>query len=107
MNNKYVQNQLQIVADQVDKGVALDAALKETNLFPELFVRMIALGNKTGELDGMLEKIADVYDRELNRSLHRLTVSIEPTLVIVLSVIVGAILLLVMLPLINIMSSIG
>ena len=59
MNNKYVQNQLQIVADQVDKGVALDAALKETNLFPELFVRMIALGNKTGELDGMLEKIAD------------------------------------------------
>ncbi len=107
MNNKYVQNQLESVNEKVEKGVALDVALKETSMFPELFVRMIALGNKTGELDTMLEKIADVYDRELSRSLNRLTVSIEPTLVIILSVIVGAILLLVMLPLINIMSSIG
>ena len=107
MNNKYVQKQLESVTEKVEKGVALDVALKETSMFPELFVRMIALGNKTGELDTMLEKIADVYDRELSRSLHRLTVSIEPTLVIILSVIVGAILLLVMLPLINIMSSIG
>lgn len=107
MNNKFVQKQLEAVNDKVEKGVALDVALKETAMFPEMFIRMIALGNKTGELDNMLEKIADVYDRELSRSLHRLTVSIEPTLVIVLSVIVGAILLLVMLPLINIMSSIG
>ncbi len=107
MNNKYVQNQLESVNEKVEKGIPLDVTLKETSMFPELFVRMIALGNKTGELDTMLEKIADVYDRELNRSLNRLTVSIEPTLVIILSLIVGAILLLVMLPLINIMSSIG
>ncbi len=107
MGNKYVQKQLEHVNEAVDNGVALDVALKETGMFPELFVRMIALGIKTGELDSMLEKIADVYDRELGRSLHRLTVSIEPTLVIILSLVVGAILLLVMLPLINIMSSIG
>lgn len=107
MNNKYVQKQLESVNEKVEKGIDLDVALKETSMFPELFVRMIALGNKTGELDTILDKTADVYDRELSRSLHRLTVSIEPTLVIILSVIVGAILLLVMLPLINIMSSIG
>jgi len=107
MNNKTVERKLESVNVNVENGMALDVALKETSMFPELFIRMIALGNKTGELDTMLEKIANVYDRELSRSLHRLTVSIEPTLVIILSVIVGAILLLVMLPLINIMSSIG
>lgn len=107
MENKIIQDLLVKANQKIESGATLEHALKETELFPEMFVKMIALGTKTGELDSMLDKIADVYDRELSRSLHRLTVSIEPTLVIVLSVIVGAILLLVMLPLINIMSSIG
>jgi len=107
MDNKIIQEQLMEATKQIEAGATLENVLKTTQLFPEMFTKMIALGVKTGELDTMLDKIADVYDRELNRSLHRLTSSIEPTLVIILSVIVGAILLLVMLPLINIMSSIG
>lgn len=107
MENQLIQTRLKDVIVQLEAGKPFDQALKSTGLFPELFTKMVALGTKTGELDSMLDKISEVYDRELERSLHRLTVSIEPTLVIVLSVIVGAILLLVMLPLINIMSSIG
>lgn len=107
MENKSVEKALLGVAQSVQEGKSLSDALKNTGLFPDLFVKMIELGTKTGALDVMLDKTADIYERELNRSLHRLTVSIEPTLVIILSLIVGAILLLVMLPLINIMSSIG
>ena len=107
MDNKLIEEKLNQVVVKIEEGITMEKALRETGLFPELFLKMVALGNKTGELDNMLDKISEVYDRELSRSLHRMTVSIEPTLVIVLSLIVGAILLLVMLPLINIMSSIG
>lgn len=107
MGNSIVAEKLMGVNQKIEEGVAFEVALRETELFPELFLKMVTLGIKTGELDQMLEKVSDVYDKELSRTLHRMTVSIEPTLVIILSVIVGAILLLVMLPLINIMSSIG
>ncbi|HAS74914.1 MAG TPA: hypothetical protein DCS67_12285 [Clostridiales bacterium UBA8960] len=107
MDNKIVADRLSMVNDRVDAGEAFDAVLSESGLFPELFIKMITLGQKTGDLDHMLDKIADVYDKELSRALNRMTVSIEPTMVVILSLVVGAILLLVMMPLINIMSSIG
>ncbi|GAB6108834.1 type II secretion system F family protein [Fusibacter bizertensis] len=107
MDNHIIEGKLGEVITKIDEGTAMENALRDTGLFPELFLKMVTLGAKTGELDNMLSKTSDVYDRELSRSLHRMTVSIEPTLVIILSIIVGAILLLVMLPLINIMSSIG
>lgn len=107
MDNIIVQNHLEMVNSKVDAGESFDKVLGASGLFPDLFIKMITLGQKTGDLDGMLDKIADVYDKELNRSLSRMTVSIEPTMVVILSVIVGAILLLVMMPLISIMSSIG
>lgn len=107
MDNRIVQNQLAMVNEKVDAGESFDTVLRESALFPDLFIKMITLGQKTGDLDHMLDKIADIYDKELSRSLHRMTVSIEPTMVVILSVVVGAILLLVMMPLINIMSSIG
>ena len=107
MENAYVEEKLKTAISAIEAGKPLAVALDETNLFPKLFIRMITLGDKTGELDRMLDKISSIYDAELSRGLHRMTVSIEPTLVIILSLVVGAILLLVMLPLINIMSSIG
>lgn len=107
MDNIIVQNHLAEVNAKVDAGESFEKVLNTSGLFPDLFIKMIALGQKTGDLDGMLDKIADVYDKELNRALTRMTLSIEPTMVVILSVVVGAILLLVMMPLISIMSSIG
>jgi len=107
MDNHLIQSKIKLAISDVEKGESLESALRKTKLFPELFIKMLSLGNKTGDLDTTLEKISNIYDQELNRTLHRVTVSIEPTLVIILSLVVGAILLLVMLPLINIMSSIG
>lgn len=107
LDNRMVKLKLESAIQQIESGESLENALRSTKLFPELFIKMLALGNKTGDLDTTLEKISSIYDQELNRSLNRLTVSIEPTLVIVLSLVVGAILLLVMMPLINIMASIG
>ncbi len=83
------------------------AALGRTGIFPRLFVRMLAMGSKAGELDTVMGKVARSYEGEVDAQLNRLTGIVEPLLVVVLSAVVGGILLTVMLPLIDIMSSIG
>lgn len=107
MDNDAVEGKLNEAAQKVKEGQELDIALQESGLFSNLFLKMIQIGQKSGNLEETLQKSAVSYGKETERSLHRLTVSVEPTLVIILSLIVGAILLLVMLPLIDIMSAIG
>jgi type IV pilus assembly protein PilC len=107
MGNSLVAEKIAICRDKIRKGADTFTALQETNLFPRLFVRMLSLGNRTGELDSVLNKIASAYEGEVDFRLMRLTGIIEPLLVVVLSIIVGAILLTVMLPLVEIMASIG
>ncbi len=91
----------------IRQGKDLFASLLETGIFPGLFVRMLSLGQKTGDLDSVMGKVARAYEEDVDRTLRRATSLVEPLLVILLSAVVGAILLSVMLPLIGIMSSIG
>ncbi|NLK89198.1 MAG: type II secretion system F family protein [Clostridiaceae bacterium] len=107
MENTLVSERIAVCREEIRRGEDLFAALKATNLFPSLFVRMLALGNQTGEMDAVMGKIARTYENEVDNRLTRLTGLIEPLLVLILSLIVGGILLTVMLPLVEIMSSIG
>lgn len=107
IGNRQIEAVMKVAAEKLEAGADIESALSETGIFPSLFLKMVRVGQKSGELDETLEKVSDIYEGELDRSLHNLTASIEPTLVIILSLIVGAIMLLVMLPLIDIMSSIG
>ena len=66
---------------------------------------MASIGSKTGVLEEVMNKIAGQYEEEIDNRLSRMITAIEPTLVIILSVIVGIILLSVMLPLISVMST--
>ena len=68
---------------------------------------MVAVGFKTGKVEEVFQKLADQYEQEISDDISSLVGVIEPTLVALLSVVVGLILLSVMLPLMGIMSSIG
>ena len=105
--NRKVRKLVRQVSDSIRNGSDLGTALAAVSLFPPLFARMMQIGQKTGELDKMMGKISSVYEGEVENSLQQMTNAIEPVLVIILSAIVGVILLAVMLPLINIMGSIG
>ncbi len=107
MDNALVSEKIAESRQKIRQGKETFAALQETDLFPPLFIRMLALGSRTGELDTVMEKIAHAYENEVGSRLTRLTSLVEPLLVIILSLIVGGILLTVMLPLVNIMASIG
>lgn len=83
----------------------LATSLIQTNIVSGMYARLLKIGNKTGHTDQIMKEIADRYDQETNEGITRFISIIEPTLVAVLSILVGIILLSVMLPLIGIIAT--
>ncbi|MDR1961192.1 MAG: type II secretion system F family protein [Gracilibacteraceae bacterium] len=92
---------------EIEGGRSLAEVLEEKQIFPGLYAKMVTVGFKTGVVDEVMGKLASRMDTEVQNNLNRLVAMIEPTLVVILSVLVGAILLSVMLPLMDIMSTLG
>ncbi len=90
----------------MEKGTPLTRALFETGIFTGVYARIASAGEKTGHLDIAMNKIAVLYQDEIDTRISSVLAAVEPALVAALSLIVGIILLSVMLPLLGIMSSI-
>ena len=107
LDNSHVARKIMEAVNAVSSGKPFWEALKDTGLFPALFVRLVRTGEKTGSLDAIMEKVSQTWQEEANASLDRVINSIEPVCVTVLSLVIAGVLLSVILPLISIMSSIG
>ncbi|MGI6084055.1 MAG: type II secretion system F family protein [Acetivibrionales bacterium] len=107
INNKYVTERLEEASKKITNGESFTDAIKDTNIFPDLFVRMIKTAELSGNIDIVMQKISRVYGKEAEISLRKFSKTIEPGLIAILSIILGTVLLSVLLPLIGIMSSIG
>ncbi|MDR0434329.1 MAG: type II secretion system F family protein [Gracilibacteraceae bacterium] len=92
---------------EIENGRSMAEVLEEQRIFPGIYAKMVTVGFKTGTVDEVMGKLAERLDAEVQTSLNRLVAMIEPTLVVILSVLVGAILLSVMLPLMDVMSTLG
>ena len=90
---------------QMEEGSTYADAIEGAGLFEDLEVRMIRMGSATGHDDQVLGKIASLYEDQVEGEISRLVSIIEPTLVALLSIVVGAVLLSVMLPMAGILSS--
>lgn len=84
--------------DNLEKGGTLSEPLKKSWLFPPLVTQMTSIGEKTGSLDYMLEKIADFYEEEVDRAVDTLKSLVEPLMIIVLAFVVGIIVAAIFLP---------
>lgn len=100
--NRLVSKALEDVKDSVRSGESLAAPLGRHDVFPPMVVQMMTIGEETGEIDGMLEKVADFYEREVEDTVAALTSLIEPLLIVVMGVTVGGILIALYLPIFNI-----
>lgn len=89
----------------LENGHELHTALLDAGIFTGIYARMASIGDRTGALDEVMQDIADAYQEEIDQKFTGLIAALEPTLVIILSLIVGMILLSVMLPLMGIMAS--
>lgn len=107
LENSYISEKVEECRTEIRNGADPVESFGKLGIFSPLFVKMLHIGYKTGELEKSIEKAAEIHENEVDRYMGRVTAAIEPVLVIILSLIVGVILLAVMLPLISIMSSIG
>ncbi len=91
---------------ELENGVDFSKALLTAHVFTGIYARMTSIASKTGALDESMEEIATLYQNDIDSKINNLLAIIEPTLVVILSLIAGSILLSVMLPLIGIISGI-
>jgi len=107
VENKKIADKIDIVKQSILDGNNFAEGLKDAEIFSNVNNRMIAVGVKTGETELIMKRIADDCQKKSEKKINEIISVIEPTLVIVLSLIVGLILLSVILPLMGIMATIG
>jgi len=87
--NKYVEAKLRDVRRAVIDGSNLSSALAKEELFPELFTDMMAVGEQTGHFARTMQTIADVYERELDRTVNIISALIPPVIIVLIAIVVG------------------
>ena len=92
--------------EEVLQGIPLSLALGRLNVFPELAISMLSIGEETGEMDAMLSKVADFYEDEVETSVKALTSMLEPAMIILVGGIVASILIAMYLPMFSVFENI-
>jgi type IV pilus assembly protein PilC len=86
------------IRDDVSTGTQLQTAMRQVNLFPNMVVQMVAIGEEAGSLDTMLSKVADFYEEEVDNAVDSLSSLIEPMIMAILGVVVGGLVVAMYLP---------
>ncbi len=102
--NLVLGNAIRKAHGSIQGGTSIAAPLEESQVFPPMVIQMISVGEETGALDTMLEKIADFYDEEVGTAVEGITSIIEPIMVIFMGVVVGGIMISLYLPMFKIAS---
>ena len=105
--NEVVARAVVKVYEAVKEGEGMAPPLQATKIFPEMVFSMIEVGEETGKLPEMLDKIADTYDEEVDNAVSALTSMIEPIMMVGLAVIVGGIVIALFMPMISIIEKLG
>jgi type IV pilus assembly protein PilC len=105
--NWVVEKALLKSRDAIREGIPLYKPLEEEPVFPPMVTRMIAVGEETGDIDGMLTKIAEFYESEVDAAVKALTSIIEPFMIVIVGGIVGAIVISMYLPMFKIFELVG
>ena len=98
MDNKLIRNALNASKDEIVQGTPLSVPLKQCGLFPPMVYQMTRIGEESGDIEGLLEKLADYYDEEVEMATASLMAAMEPMIIVVLAAIVGTLIGAVMAP---------
>lgn len=105
VGNRALQEVIQGVHDSIVEGTDISTPIKKSGVFPPVVGYMIAVGEQTGELEALLERVAAAYDEEVEIALQRMTGLIEPIMIVFMAVVVGGIVSAVIIPLLQMSSS--
>ena len=105
--NKVIERAVLAAREAVRAGEPLSAPLGQSPIFPPMVVRMISIGERTGALEQLLEKISQFYDEQVSAAVDALTSTIEPLMIGVMGIVVGGIVLAIFLPIIKIQQAVS
>ncbi len=105
--NAIVEDAILETRKSVEGGKTIVEPLKDSNVFPNMVVQMIGVGEQTGALDAMLNKIADFYEDEVDIAVQGLVKLMEPVMIFILGVIIGGIVIAMYLPMFTLINKIG
>jgi type IV pilus assembly protein PilC len=105
--NVVVSDAIEKVHEAVKEGESIVSPMQSSSIFPSMVISMVDVGEETGQLPEMLLKVADVYDDEVDNAVTALTSILEPIMIVVLALVVGAVVFALFLPLIKIISEMG
>jgi len=98
---------METVREQVTEGAGLSGPLREAAIFPAMLPQMAAVGEKSGELEGMLLKVAEIYEHQVQTRLNGMMALLEPLMILLMGSVVGFIVLAILLPIFQASQGIG
>ena len=101
IKNKIIRDDLLEAKVQVAKGVPLSKPLRDMEYFPPMLSQMTRIGEETGNIEDMMDKVADYYEMEVNNVTDALTAMMEPMIIVVMAVVVGGIVLAIYAPMLS------
>jgi type IV pilus assembly protein PilC len=107
MDNVVAKDALLLAKEDVAKGIPLSIPIKNAGIFPPMLYQMIKIGEESGDIESMLEKVADYYDEEVEAAAQRLTAVLEPAIIIFLAFVVGIIIMAIMQPMLAMYEGLG
>jgi type IV pilus assembly protein PilC len=105
--NAVVEKALQQVRRSLEEGKSLTEPLRDSEVFPGMVTQMIAVGEQTGAMDAMLQKIADFYEEEVDAAVKDLLTALEPIMIVFLGVVVGGVVISMYLPLFSLIGKLS
>jgi len=105
--NAVVEQSLLKVRKSLEEGKSLTEPLKDSQVFPGMVTQMIAVGEQTGAMDAMLQKIADFYEEEVDAAVKDLLTALEPVMIVFLGVVVGGVVISMYLPLFSLIGKLS
>ena len=106
-DNIHFQRAVLSARDQVANGSSLSKPIKLCGLFPPMVVHMISIGEETGNLEDMLENVAEYYEEEVTTATEQMMTVLEPMMILVLALIVGVIILAILQPMMTLYDAVG
>jgi len=107
VDNVHISHIVEESMEQIRKGQSMTVSLKESEWFPPMFVQMIGVGEQSGSLEKMLNKVANAYEREVETAIVAMTSLIEPIMIAVMGLAVGFVVLSILLPIFEMNQMIG
>jgi type IV pilus assembly protein PilC len=105
--NAVIERALTQVRKSLEEGKSLTEPLKESEVFPGMVTQMIAVGEQTGAMDAMLQKIADFYEEEVDAAVKDLLTALEPIMIVFLGLVVGGVVISMYLPLFSLIGKLS